>query len=207
MPIHLLRRLLHAMSGTELSHVRTEFDQLRIVPTVPPHPVQANSEFSGHRRRGNVFVSRHYQVHIPTPPVRVTPRGCLCCFSQQVAQQRIALLADVSQPLFAGAGVRARNESGVAADLLAARKPLWRPDDENVGHPRDGPTPGCVINSTTSGRLLASCSTAVVNSAIFGSSWSSSSNSSFRRRLAQGANTSFSNFARPCSLNIFFLQR
>jgi hypothetical protein len=54
-----------------------------------------------------------------------------------------------------------------------------------------GPTPGCVINCSTSGRFLASCSTAFVNSAIFGSSWSSSSNNSFRRRLVQGANESF----------------
>src|SRR2546421_9216515 len=117
MPNQMDDALLHAMSGSELSRVRTEFDQLRIVPTVPPHPVQANSEFSGHSCLGNVFVSTHCQVHIPTPPVRVTSCGCLRCFSQQVAQQRIALLADVSQPLFAGTGVFARNESGVAADL------------------------------------------------------------------------------------------
>jgi len=137
MPNHLDDALLHAMSGYELSRVRTEFDQLRIVPTVPPHPVQPNCKLSGHGRLGNVFVSTHCEVYIPTPPLRVTPCGCLRCFSQQVAQQCIALLADVSQPLFAGTGVFARNESGVAADLLAARKPLRRPDDQNVGHPRE----------------------------------------------------------------------
>jgi hypothetical protein len=105
---HLDDALLHAMSGCELSRVRTEFDQLRIVPTVPPHPVQPNCKLSGHGRLGNVFVSTHGQVHIATPPLRVTPCGCLRCFSQQVAQQCIALLADVSQPLFAGTGVFAR---------------------------------------------------------------------------------------------------
>src|SRR5207245_7849188 len=123
MPNQVDDALLHAMSGSELSRVRTELDPLRIVPTVASHPVQPNSEFSGHGRLGNVFVSTHRQVHIPTPPFRVAPCGCLRCFSQQVAQQRIALLAEVSQPLFAGTGVLARNESGVAADLLAAREP------------------------------------------------------------------------------------
>src|SRR6266852_1197348 len=75
--------LLHAMSDSELSRVRTELDQLRIVPTVAPHPVQANREFPGHRRLGNVLLSTYRQVYIPTPPVRVTPCGCLRCFSQQ----------------------------------------------------------------------------------------------------------------------------
>src|SRR5260370_23338533 len=101
MPNQMDDALLHAMSGSELSRVRTEFDQLRIVPTVSPHPVQANGEFSGHRRLGNVFVSTHGQVHIPTPPVWVAPSGCLRCFSQQVAQQRIPLLASLSQPFVA----------------------------------------------------------------------------------------------------------
>src|SRR5580658_6887095 len=88
--------LLHAMSDSELSRVRTEFDQLRIVPTVASHPVQANSEFPGHRRLGNVFVPTHCHVHIPTPPLWVAPCGCWCCFPQQVAQQCIALLADIA---------------------------------------------------------------------------------------------------------------
>src|SRR5882762_3944634 len=119
------------MSGSELSRVRTEFDQLRIVPTVPPHPVQANGKFSGHRRFGNVLVSTHRQVHISTPPVWITPDRCLRCFSQQVAQQRIALLAEMSQPLFASTGVFTGNQPNVAADLLAAWEPFRRPNDQH----------------------------------------------------------------------------
>jgi hypothetical protein len=38
---------------------------------------------------------------------------------QQEAQQRITLLADVSQPLPTTTGVLTRNDSEVAADLLA----------------------------------------------------------------------------------------
>ena len=134
------RRLLHAMSGSELSRVRTETDQLRIVPTVAPHPVQTNREFPGHCCLGNVLMSTHRQVHIATPPVRVTPYRCLSCFPQQVAQQRMALLTEMSQSLLAGTEVFARDESNVATDLLATGKPIRRP------------TPGWVINRSTSGR-------------------------------------------------------
>jgi hypothetical protein len=132
MPNHMDDALLHAMDGSELSRVRTEFNQLRILPIVSPHPVQPNREFSGHGHFGNSFFSAHHQVHIPTSPVRVTPYRCLRCFSQQEAQQCIALLANVSQPLMAGTGVLARNEPGVAAKLLATRKPIRRPNDESV---------------------------------------------------------------------------
>ena len=40
--------LLHAMPDSELSRVRTELDKLRIIPTVSPHPVQPNTQSSGH---------------------------------------------------------------------------------------------------------------------------------------------------------------
>src|SRR5271156_6513723 len=80
----------------------------------------------------------HRQVHIAAPPVWVTPCGRLRRFPQQVAQQCVALLADVSQPLLAGAGVLTGNQPCVAADLLAARKPLRSPDDQNVDQPGDG---------------------------------------------------------------------
>jgi hypothetical protein len=85
-----------------------------------------------------LFLRRIAKVHIPTPPVCVLTHRCLRCFSQQEAQQCIALLADVSQPLMAGAGVFARNEPKVAADLLSTRKPIRRSDDQNVDQPADG---------------------------------------------------------------------
>ncbi len=138
MPNHLDDALLHAMSGSELSRVRTEFNQLRILPTIAPHPVQPNGEFPGHGHFGNSFPPAHRQVHIAAPPVWVTPCGRLRRFPQQVAQQCVALLADVSQPLLAGAGVLTGNQPCVAADLLAARKPLRSPDDQNVDQPGDG---------------------------------------------------------------------
>ena len=138
MPNQIDDALLHAMSGSELSRVRTEFNQLRILPIVSPHPVQANSEFPGHGYFGNSFFPAHHQVRIPTSPVLVTPRGCLRCFHQQEAQQRIALFADVSQPLPAGARVFTGNEPRVAADLLATRKPIRCPNDQHERQPGDG---------------------------------------------------------------------
>ncbi len=109
MPNHVDGALVHAMSGYELSRVRTELCQLRIFPTVAPHPVQPNREFSGHGHLGNSFFPAQRQVHIPTPPVRITTHRCLRCFHQQEAQQCVALLADVSQPLPAGYNALRRN--------------------------------------------------------------------------------------------------
>ena len=55
MPNQVDDALLHAMSECELSRVRTEFNQLRILPIVSPHPVQPHTEFSGHGYFGNSF--------------------------------------------------------------------------------------------------------------------------------------------------------
>src|SRR5580658_10417563 len=141
MPNQVDDALRHAMSGSELSRVPTECNQLCILPTVPPHPVQPNSKFPGHGHLGNSFFPTHPQVPIPTSPLWVTPCGRLRCFSQQVAQQRVALLTDMSQPLLAGTGVLTGNQPGVAADLLATRKPIGCPDDESVDQPGDGSHP------------------------------------------------------------------
>jgi hypothetical protein len=59
-PIMWTTVLLHAMDGSELSRVRTEVNQLRMLPIVSPHPVQPNSEFSGHGHFGNSFFPAHH---------------------------------------------------------------------------------------------------------------------------------------------------
>ena len=109
MPIHVHGVLLHAMSGTELSRVRTELRQLSILPTVPPHPVQPHSESSGHRHLGDVPLPAHRQVRVPPSPVRITTRCRLRCFDQQETQQRAALLGDAAQTLTTRAGILRRN--------------------------------------------------------------------------------------------------
>src|SRR5713226_7680392 len=136
MPIHLLRRLLHTMSGTELSHVRTELERRRILTSIPLHPVQANPQLPPHRYLGNALVSTHRQVNVPTSPLRIASCGRLGGLHQQEAQQGIALFADVPQPLLACTGVLTRNHPYVRADLPAAVEPLRSSDDQHVGEGR-----------------------------------------------------------------------
>jgi hypothetical protein len=133
MPIQVRDVLPHTISGTELSRVRTELYQLRIFPSSSPHPVQANSQPASNGYFRNVPLPTHGQVSIATAPVRITTYGRLCCLHQQEAQQRTALLANVSQPLFAATRVLARNQPHIAADLLGASKPRWRSDDQHIG--------------------------------------------------------------------------
>ncbi len=136
MPNQVHGALVHAMSGNELSRVRTELDRLRILPTVPPHPVQPNSKPSGHGHLGDSAFSTHRQMQVPAPSIRITTHGGLCCFHQQKTQQRIALLADVSQPLPSGTGVLRRDQPHITAGLLAAMEPLWSSDDQHEGQRR-----------------------------------------------------------------------
>ena len=56
---------------------------------------------------------------------------------QQQAQQRTALLTDVTQSLFATTGFLTRDHSHVRADLLAALKPRRSSDDQHVGECRN----------------------------------------------------------------------
>src|SRR6204780_900372 len=122
MPHQVHDALLHAMSGTELSHVRTELERRRIRTSIPPHPVQANPQLPPHRYLGNALVSAHRQVNVSTAPVRIVAHRRLRRLHQQESQQRIALLADVPQSLLATTGVFARNHPHVVADLLATMK-------------------------------------------------------------------------------------
>jgi hypothetical protein len=48
------------------------------------------------------------------------------------------LFADVAQPMPAGTGVLARNETHIAADLLAAMQPFSSSDDQHESQRRDG---------------------------------------------------------------------
>src|SRR5450631_1283252 len=118
MPIQMDGVLLHAMSCTELSRVRTELHQLRVLPTIPPHPVQPHSESSGHGHLGDVPLPTHRQVHVPSSPVPITTHCRLGCFHQQETQQRTALLGDVSQTLMTRTGGRLRRTSTASCGKL-----------------------------------------------------------------------------------------
>ena len=124
------RCLLHTMSGTELSRVRTELHRRRIRAAVSPHPVQAHSQPAPHRHLGNALVPTHRQMNVPTSPVCVATRRSLRRFHQQEAQQRVALLADVPQPLLAATGVLAGYHPHIVADLLATMKSTRSSNDQ-----------------------------------------------------------------------------
>src|SRR5881396_2038199 len=144
MPNHYVGDLRHTLAISGLSHVRTEFPHLLVIPLLPPHPVESNREFPRHGYLGDPSVSSHGQVEKMAPPVGVSADRHLSCFHQQKAQQRVALFADVAQPSPIPAGLLRRHQPHIAGDLLAAAKAFWRSDDQferqrpSTAPPQDG---------------------------------------------------------------------
>src|SRR5271163_4098586 len=99
MPNHVDDALLHAMSGSELSRVRTALHCLRILAASSPHPIQLDRQPASHRYLGYALVPTHRQMDVPTSPVGMDTHCCLGRLHQQKTQQGTALLADMSQPL------------------------------------------------------------------------------------------------------------
>ena len=71
MPNQLLGVLLHTLAISGLSRVRTELFQLLVIPSLAPHPVQANRQSPGHGDLGNLPPSPHRQMKVPTAPFRI----------------------------------------------------------------------------------------------------------------------------------------
>ena len=61
----------------------------------------------------------------PVPPLRLTTHGHLGRFHQQIAQQGVPLLVDMSETSAIAAGFLRRNQPNIAGDLLAAVKSFW----------------------------------------------------------------------------------
>jgi hypothetical protein len=122
MPIQVDGVLLHAISGTELSRVRTELYKLLILPSSSPHPVQENPQPASHGYFGNVPLPTHGQVSIMTSP---SPHYSvrLPVLPPLARSATTNCPADVSQPLLAAAGVLTRNHPRITADLLGASEP------------------------------------------------------------------------------------
>ena len=112
------------MDVVGLSRVRTELYNLFVIPFLAPHPEQTDGEFTCHGYLGDSGIPPHRQVYKLASPPRIATDGSLCRFHQQETQQRVALLANMPQPLTIGAGVFTGNESQVAANLLAASETL-----------------------------------------------------------------------------------
>src|SRR6266849_11130214 len=109
MPNQLLGVRLHTLAISRLSRVRTELSQLLIIPSLAPHPVQANGEFPRHRDFGDLPSPPQRQVKVLTAPCRQAAHCDLRRFHQQETQYRPPLLGDVSEPSPIAAGVFQRH--------------------------------------------------------------------------------------------------
>src|SRR6202453_4593541 len=89
MPIQVDGVRVHAMSGTELSRVRTELHQLCVFPAVAPHPVQPHSESSGHGHLGDVAFHPHSHASRSRLQIPIE----LLCFSLTVVQSPFTSLS------------------------------------------------------------------------------------------------------------------
>ena len=124
MPNQLLGVRLHTMAISRLSRVRTELSNLLVVPSLAPHPVQANGEFPRHRDLGDLPSPPQRQMEVLTAPFRQAAHRDLRRFHQQKAQSRTPLLGDVSEPSPLAAGIFPRHQSQIAGHRLAAMKPI-----------------------------------------------------------------------------------
>jgi hypothetical protein len=70
-------------------------------------------------------------------PLLVTAGHALCRLSQQVPEQRIALLTDVAQTPAIGPRILAGNQPQIAGNLLAATKSIRRGQYQNKSQCRD----------------------------------------------------------------------
>src|ERR1700704_3201228 len=112
-----------------LSRVRTELLQLLVIPSLAPHPVEANRQPARHRHFGDLSSSPQRQVIVLTAPFLIAAHRNLRRFHQQETQQGVPLLRDVAEPPTPTARVFERHQPKITRDLLAALKPLWPADD------------------------------------------------------------------------------
>ena len=104
------------------SRVRTKLFELAVVPALAPHPVQMHCQLAGHRHLRDLAPTSHGEVEELTAPLWLSAYRDLGCFDQQIAKQRVALLADVPQSATIAAGFFRRHQTHIARNLLAAVK-------------------------------------------------------------------------------------
>ena len=63
--------LLHTMAGYGLSHVRTKLCHLLVIPSLAPHPIEADGQLACHRHLGDRAVPTQRQVQEVTSPLGV----------------------------------------------------------------------------------------------------------------------------------------
>jgi len=123
MPNQFLGVLLHTIAMYGLSHVRTELlPSLLVVPSLAPHPVQANGQLTSHGNFGGLSSSPHHQVDILAAPFRQTAYRDLRRLHQQETHDRTPLFGDVPQAPPIPAGFFQRHQAEIGRDL---RQLLW----------------------------------------------------------------------------------
>src|SRR2546426_1198066 len=95
----------------------------------------------GPSRLGDRTATTHCQVQEPTPPVGIVAYDGVSRLDQQETQECVALLADVPEALPAASRFLARNQSQIAAYLLATLKALRNPKNQDKGQCRDRANP------------------------------------------------------------------
>src|ERR1039457_3409525 len=93
-------------------------------------------------------------MKILAPPFWKAAHRHLRRFHQQETQQRVALLADMSQPSPIPARLLRRHQSQIARDLFATLKPLRSPNDQHKGERRQRTDPGMRPQSPRLGIFL-----------------------------------------------------
>src|ERR1700722_5626288 len=136
MPNHYAGDLLHTMAISGLSRVRTELDELTVVHSLAPHPVQMHCEFARHGYLGNLPPAPHGRVERSTAPLRVAAYRDLRRFYQQKTKQRVALFADVPQSAAIATGLFRRNQPHIAGNLFSAAKPFCSSNHQLEGQRR-----------------------------------------------------------------------
>src|SRR5262245_40358289 len=121
-----------AMSG--LFHVRTELQQLLIIPSLAHHPVQTNRQPPSHSNLGDLPPSSQHEVEVPAAPCVEATHCDLCRLDQQKAQQRASLLGDVSQPAAIPAGILHWNQAEIAGHLPPTLKAFRFTDNQHERH-------------------------------------------------------------------------
>src|SRR6266576_5857547 len=81
-PNQFLGVLPHTIAMSGLSRVRTELFHLLVIPSLAPHPVQANRQSPRHRDLGDLSPPPHRQVEILTTPFLVAAHRDLRRFHQ-----------------------------------------------------------------------------------------------------------------------------
>src|SRR5512146_2968989 len=134
-PNHSIGRRQAATNGPRgLPRMRTALPDLSIVLPGAQHPIQPHCQLMGASHLGYAVMLVHRQAQILPMPTRIMPLSLDRRLHQQPAKQRIALLGDVAHALLVlAAGGLCRNQSQIAAHLLASREASPVSQDQHVG--------------------------------------------------------------------------